>query len=268
MTCLTGYFGYLRPQDGPQPSLGEALIKADGKGAVAALMPSAMTSTGGQYILDVALFESIFQKDIRQLGPAIADAKQTLLANGSVAYEDVSRTFLLFGDPALVLQVPIPHKPKKIKVQRTQADIRISWQAVEDSSGDPVAGYNVYRSSTLDGIYTKINTELITATEFLDTDPAGVGASAAGASSAGTSYYAVTSVDDSGDESAQTLGSSPAAPGFSSDGGGDDGGGGGGCFIGVTARSNSGQGLRILVLIMIGLAITFCIKARRAASEM
>ena len=265
MTCLNGYFGYLRPLDGPQPSLGEALIKADGKGAIAALMPTAMTSTGGQHILDVALFESIFQKDIRQLGPAIADAKQTLLANGAAAYEEISKTFILFGDPALVLQVPIPHKPNQIEVQRTQAGIKISWQAVEDSSGNPVAGYNVYRSSSPDGIYTKINIELITATEFLDTDPAGVGASAAGAGSAGTTYYGITSVDDTGDESAQTLGNSPAAIGASSGGGGGGGAGGGGCFIGVTAPSNGGQGLWIWVLIILSPAMTLCIKACRTA---
>ena len=159
MTCLTGYFGYLDPQDGPEPSMAEALIKADGKGAIAALMPTAMTSTGGQHILDAALFEAIFTKDIRQLGPAIADAKQTLLANGGAEYEEISKTFLLFGDPALALQIPVPHKPTQIEVQRTQAGIMISWQAVADSSGNPVAGYNVYRSSTPDGIYTKINTE-------------------------------------------------------------------------------------------------------------
>ena len=91
MTCLTGYFGYLNPQSGPEPSLAEALIKADGKGAIAALMPTAMTSTSGQHILDVALFEAIFTKDIRQLGPAIADAKQTLLANGGAEYEEISQ---------------------------------------------------------------------------------------------------------------------------------------------------------------------------------
>jgi hypothetical protein len=256
MTCLTGYFGYLDPQDGPEPSLAEALIKADGKGAIALLMPTAMTSVGGQYILDVALFEAIFTKDIRQLGPAIADAKQTLLANGGSGYEEISKTFLLFGDPALALQVPVPHKPTQIEVQRTQEGIMISWQAVADSSGNPVAGYNVYRSSTPDGIYIKINTELITATEFVDTDPGGVGASVAGASSGGTSYYGITSVDDSGDESAQTLGSSPAAIGSSS-----GGGGGGGCFISVTAHSNSAQGLWILALMFISLTIFLYIQS-------
>jgi hypothetical protein len=264
MTCLTGYFGYLDPQDGPEPSLAEALLKADGKGAIAALMPTAMTSTGGQHILDVALFEAIFQKDIRQLGPAIADAKQTLLANGGAAYEEISKTFLLFGDPALALQIPIPHKPTEIEVQRTQAGIMISWQSVEDSNGNPVAGYNVYRSSTPGGIYIKINTELITATEFLDTDPGGAGASSAGGSGGGTSYYGVTSVDDSGDESAQTLGSSPAAIIESA---ASSAAGAAGCFINATAPSNSWQGLWIFAPMLISLAIVFCIKARSAAPK-
>jgi hypothetical protein len=231
-------------------------------------MPTAMTSTGGQHILDVALFEAIFTKDIRQLGPAIADAKQTLLANGGAAYEEISKTFLLFGDPALALQIPVPHKPKRIKVKRTQKGIMISWQAGTDSSGNPVAGYNVYRSSTPDGIYIKINTEIITATEFVDTDPGGVSASNAGGSGGGANYYGITSVDGSGDESAQTLGNSPAATGSSSGGGSGGGGaGGGGCFISVSAQSNSGQGLWILALIMISLTCVFSIKARRAAPK-
>ena len=251
MTCLTGYFGYLGPQDGPEPSLAEALLKADSKGAIAALMPTAMTSTGGQHILDSALFEAIFQKDIRQLGPAIADAKQTLLANGGEAYEEISKTFLLFGDPALALQVPIPHKPTGIEVQRTQEGIMISWQAAEDGSGNPLAGYNVYRSSTPGGNYIKINTELITDTEFLDSDPGGVGASSAGGGDGGAFYYGVTSVDDSGDESAQTLGSSPAAIIASV-----AGAGGGGCFIGATSQSNSWQSLWMLAILTFVMLIT------------
>jgi hypothetical protein len=264
MTCLTGYFGYLDPQNGPEPSLAEALIKADGKGAIASLMPTAMTSTGGQHILDNALFEAIFTKDIRKLGPAIADAKQTLLANGGAEYAEISKTFLLFGDPALALQVPLPHKPTGIEVQRTQDGIMISWQAVADSSGHPVAGYNVYRSSTPQGVYSKINTELITETEFLDADPDGVSAGGVSGASGGASYYGVTAVDDSGDESAQTLGSSPAAMIESAAG---SAAGAAGCFISVAAPSNSRIDLWVLMLAFIGLTITLCIKARQAAPK-
>jgi hypothetical protein len=271
MTCLTGYFGYLDPQDGPEPSLAEALIKADGKGAIASLMPTAMTSTGGQHILDTALFEAIFTKDIRQLGPAVADAKETLLANGGASYEEISKTFLLFGDPALALQVPLPHKPSGIEVERTEAGIMISWHPVADSGGNPVTGYNVYRSSTPGGIYTKINSELISETEFLDTDSGGVGASSVSGASGDAAYYGVTAVDDSGDESAQTLGSSPtgiieSATGSAS-GAASSAAGAVGCFISVAARSNSQIDLWLWVLMFIGLTIILCIKARSASPE-
>jgi hypothetical protein len=256
MSCLNGYFGYLDTQVGPEPSMAEALLKADGKGAIATLMPTAMTSTGGQHILDAALFEAIFQKDIRNLGAAIADAKHTLLANGGTAYEEISETFLLLGDPALELQVPIPHKPTEIEVQRTQAGIFIRWQAVEDSSGNPVAGYNIYRSASPDGNYSKINIELITETEYLDSDPEGVSASSSGSSGGSIFYYGVTSVDDSGDESAQTLGASPAILGASSGGGGGGGGGAaGGCFINTVAKSVSNWITWVLVTLIITLAI-------------
>jgi hypothetical protein len=219
-------------------------------------MPTAMTSTGGQHILDAALFEAIFQKDIRNLGAAIADAKHTLLANGGTAYEEISETFLLLGDPALALQVPIPHKPTAFEVQRTQAGIIISWQAVEDSSGNPVAGYNIYRSASPDGNYSKINIELITETEYLDSDPEGVSASSSGSSGGSIFYYGVTSVDDSGDESAQTLGASPAILGASSGGGGGGGGGAaGGCFINTVTKSVSNWITWVLVTLIITLAI-------------
>jgi hypothetical protein len=253
MSCLTGYFGYLDPQNGPEPSLAEALLRADGKGAVASLMPTGMTSTGGQHILDNALFEAIFTKDIRQLGPVVADAKQTLLANGGMAFEEVSETFLLFGDPALALKIPIPHKPAGVEVQQTEAGIAISWQAVEDCNGNPVAGYNVYRSTSPGGNYIRINAELIAGTEYLDTDPQGASAAGSEDGSAGTFYYGLTAVDDSGDESAQTLGASAAILGSASDGGSS--GGGGGCFISVTAESKNWPGLWVFVLFLSSIAI-------------
>jgi hypothetical protein len=261
MTCLSGYFAYLNKTVGPQPSLAEALLKADGKGAIATLMPTAMTSTGGQHILDAALFEALFQKDIRHLGPAIAEAKQTLLANGGAAYEEISETFLLLGDPALALKIPVPHKPAGIDVQRTAEGVLISWQAVEDSDGHAVAGYNVYRSTSPGGNYIKINAELITETEFLDTDPEGISAAGLEGGSAGTAYYGVTSVDAGGDESAQTLGSSPAAI-ISSAGAGA--GGGGGCFVQSVSQSIAQPWVWLFMILTIGIAIGYRQKVQGA----
>jgi CheY-like chemotaxis protein len=204
-----------------------------------------MTTTAGQRILNSALYEQIFSEDIRTLGPAIAAAKQILLANGA-HHEQVSDTFLLFGDPATQLKVPLPRMPKDVTIERRDDGVRIRWQAAKDSNGNPVAGYNVYRAGTAAGSFSRINSVLITETRYLDTGSAGAQGSAASASA--NYYYGVTAVDAGGDESAQTLGISPPSPATGSESGG--GGGGGGCFIATTTQSTFNITFNALIIIV------------------
>jgi hypothetical protein len=223
-------------------------------------MPTGMTTTAGQQILNNAVFEAFFTDDIRQLGPAIAAAKQTLLANGGAYFEQVSQTFLLFGDPALTLKIPLPRMPSGVKAYRyADGKVRIEWNAALDSNGNPVAGYNIYRASSPAGPYSRVNTELVTGTEFVDTEGA-VGIEEAGAS--GGSYYGVTAVDSFGDESAQSLGVSPATLSSSSN---SSGGGGGAaaaaCFVDTVGQPVSGQALWFVVLLAIAVAVTIRRKA-------
>jgi hypothetical protein len=246
MSCLTGNFGYVSAINGTVPSLAETLLLADSEGAVAALMPTAMTTTSGQHILNTALFEAFFTDDIRELGPAILAAKQVLLANGSAEYEKISQTFLLFGDPATALKIPLPRMPTVVKTVRQNNGVRITWNAALDSNSNAVAGYNIYRASSPAGPYSKINTALVTGTEFIDTSGTVVGAGSG--SGGGSSYYAVSSEDIDGDESAQSLGVSPASIVSS-------GSGGGGCFIDTVSQSMSKQGLWLVVLLTIGLVL-------------
>ncbi len=171
-------------------------------------MPTGMTTTAGQHIFNNAVFEAIFVNDIRQLGPAIAAAKQTLLANGDAYFEQISQTFLLFGDPAQTLKIPLPRMPSGVKAYWENNSVRIHWNAALDSNGNAVAGYNIYRASAPAGPYSRVNTELVSGTEFVDTDGT-VGINEGGG--AGGSYYGVTAVDSFGDESAQSLGISPAS---------------------------------------------------------
>jgi hypothetical protein len=205
MSCETGFFAY--PEVWFYPSLAEGLLRSSA-GAVAAFMPTGMTTTPGQRILNSALYEHIFSEDIRTLGPAIATAKQTLLANGNAYFEQISKTFLLFGDPATKLKVPLPYRPKGVTVRRQAQGKRISWQAATDSNGNPVAGYNIYRAATAAGPFSRINTALVTGTVFFDTD-SGPGIEAAAA--AGSGYYVVTAVDSGGTESVQSLAVKPAS---------------------------------------------------------
>jgi len=191
MSCLTGYFA--DPETWDFPSMTEVLLRSEGKGAVAAFMPTGMTSPEGQHILDAALFDAIFTEDIRILGPAISAAKQTLLANGA-QHEEVSETFLLFGDPAMTLKVPLPRRPTGVSIESTAQGVIITWNAATDCNGNHVSGYNVYRSTSAGGAYEKINVSLITETEYTDTS----------VESGTRYYYVVRSVDGDGDESVRS----------------------------------------------------------------
>jgi hypothetical protein len=248
MSCLTGNFGFVSASKGAVPSLAEVLLQADSEGAVATLMPTGMTTTAGQHILNTALFEAFFTDDIRQLGQAILAAKQVLLANGSAEYEKISETFLLFGDPAMALKIPLPRMPSGVKANRQNNGVRIQWNAALDSNGNAVAGYHVYRASSPAGPYSKINTALITGTEFVDTTGGEVGADAGG--SGGTYYYGVTSEDGDGDESAQSLGVSPASIVSSASSAAA-------CFIDTVGQSVSKQWFWLLVLLTVGLALCY-----------
>jgi hypothetical protein len=225
MTCLNGHFGY--PETGASSvSLAEVLLRSENKGALAAFMSTGMTQPEGQRILDTSLFEAIFKQDNRALGPAISSAKQTLLANGA-EFEDMSKTFILFGDPATKLKIPLPTVPSGLVAEVQGSSVVLSWQGATDANGGAIAGYNVYRSTTPGGPYTKVNTALITGAGFTDTS-----------AQTGTYYYVVTSVDSDGDESAPSnelvvlAGARTVSP--TSAGGG--GGGGGGCFISTIAN--------------------------------
>jgi hypothetical protein len=219
MSCLNGYFAY--PEAWNFPSLAEALLRSSGIGAAAAFMPTGMTPPEGQHILDTALFDAIFTEDIRALGPAISAAKQTLLANGGLDYEEISTTFLLFGDPAMTLKVPLPHRPEGLRAQGNGNAVDLSWNQATDCNSGAVSGYNLYRSTTPGGTYTQVNTSLITDNQYDDTSVA-----------AGTTYYyVVTSVDADGDESAQSQEASAGMQSANSSGGG----GGGGCFVNSVA---------------------------------
>jgi hypothetical protein len=226
MSCLNGHFVY--PEDWNYPSLAEALLRAEDKGAAAALMSTGQTTTKGQHILDTALFDAIFNQDIRVLGQAVSSAKQTLLANGGSLYDGVNETFLLFGDPAMTLKLPLPRAPEGLRAQGNLSAVDLSWDEATDCNGGGVSGYNLYRSTTPGGSYTKVNTTLITDNHYDDTSVA-----------AGTTYYyVVTSVDADGDKSAQSQEASGGTQSAKSVGtpSSEGGGGGGGCFIESVAK--------------------------------
>ena len=101
MTCANGYFVY---PSGYFNSIAEELLYSPSGGVVAILAPTGISYPNNQKLLDEGLFESIFVGDNFLIGPATAQAKLRVFENAGESGENVIRTFLLFGDPALELK--------------------------------------------------------------------------------------------------------------------------------------------------------------------
>lgn len=85
-----------------------------------------------------------------------------------------------------------PGTPTGVAAESANGGIRVSWAA----NTEPTAtNYNVYRSDSATGVFVKVNSGPVRATEFIDTTAPGNGA---------VSYYKVTAADDWGGESGQS----------------------------------------------------------------
>jgi hypothetical protein len=93
MTCLNGYF-----QDPYSETLGEALIKAKGGGAIAIWASSGLTEPDKQALMNKEIIKLLFGRDSLTLGEATAKAKKV------VSDQDIRKTWILFGDPATRLK--------------------------------------------------------------------------------------------------------------------------------------------------------------------
>src|SRR4029079_7511757 len=85
-----------------------------------------------------------------------------------------------------VRPVPLPAQVTGLQATGSQAGIALTWNA-SDATG--LTGYNVYRSSTAGGTYTKLTSSPVTTASYNDTAaPAGE-----------ASYYQVTAVNATGE---------------------------------------------------------------------
>ncbi len=120
LSCLNGYIGGFVQSAHTDangvgwrvdtPSLGEAFLLANNnRGAIAVFAASNVGYTGNHTIVDQKLMEEIFKRGNSLLGPAMTNAKILGLAS-SLEQESVD-SFILLGDPATRLKVPVPEQP-------------------------------------------------------------------------------------------------------------------------------------------------------------
>jgi Peptidase family C25 len=95
MDCLNGFF-----HDVYATSLSTSLLMAPNGGAVAVWASSGFTTAPPQASMDQALLRTLAANPSEALGQAILTAKST------ITDPDVRRTWILFGDPAMVVAFP------------------------------------------------------------------------------------------------------------------------------------------------------------------
>jgi len=92
-----------------------------------------------------------------------------------------------------MLDLVPPSVPIDLKAVGSQTSISLTWAHV---TAPDIAGYNIYRSTTPAGTYTKVNTVPTDRTSYYQDE---------GLSPLTRYYYKVTAVDSSGNESSQSL---------------------------------------------------------------
>jgi len=107
MTCLEGYFIAPSLANFDLSSLGESIVRAENKGAIASWSPSGMDVAEGHEYLNKGLYSAVFDDGVTQIGPATTQAKYNLYNNTS-SYRTLIDTYILFGDPATELHVLDP----------------------------------------------------------------------------------------------------------------------------------------------------------------
>ena len=97
MNCFNGYFHF--PYFN---SLAEELVKADGKGAIAAFSPSGLSLNGPAHRYHQALLHELFSGRHQRLGDAVLAAQESYAESG--AFPELLSIYHLLGDPALILR--------------------------------------------------------------------------------------------------------------------------------------------------------------------
>jgi hypothetical protein len=94
MDCLNGFF-----QFPVMDSLAEELLKAEGKGAIAAFAPSGLSVDDAAHFYHKAVLRQILSGRHSRLGDAILAAQEDYAQTG--AFPELLQIYHLFGDPAL-----------------------------------------------------------------------------------------------------------------------------------------------------------------------
>ena len=164
LSCYNGYF------DAPGvPSMAETLLRKDKSGIIAMLSATRLTYGSGNDALNTIIFDMIFQRNIRQLGPLSFDSKIEQLIENGRGQLNVMLEYTLFGDPAMNLAMADYEVETDIETRTVAAgqSLKVSPGQIVESTYDPtikqkrftpISNFNgrIYAKAVFPGTYSTV----------------------------------------------------------------------------------------------------------------
>ena len=135
LSCYNGYFD--KPDE---PSMAEKLLRKERGGIIAMLSATRLTYASGNDALNRIIFDMVFKRKVRQLGPLSFDSKVELLMTEGTGQIDVMMEYTLFGDPALQIAIANGEIRPAVETKTVApgATLRIAPGYIQTATYDPV----------------------------------------------------------------------------------------------------------------------------------
>ncbi len=167
LSCYNGYF------DAPgEPSMAEKLLRKDKSGIIAMLSATRLTYGSGNDTLNNIIFDMIFKRNIRQLGPISFDSKIEQMIEDGRGQLNVMLEYTLFGDPAMNLAMADYEVQADIETRTVAAGqlLKIAPGQIVEATYDPaikqkrftpISNFNgrVYVKAVFPGTYSTLEGE-------------------------------------------------------------------------------------------------------------
>ncbi len=145
LSCYNGYF------DKPgEPSMAEKMLRKENGGIIGMLSATRLTYGSGNEDLNRIIFDMLFQRDIRQLGPLSFDSKLEYLLTAGTSQLDIMLEYTLFGDPALRIAMADYEILPAIQTKTVKAGdtLKIAPGYVQNARYDYAQGKKVFTRNT------------------------------------------------------------------------------------------------------------------------
>ena len=145
LSCYNGYFD----QPG-EPSMAEKLLRKERGGIIGMLSATRLTYGSGNDALNRIIFDMLFKRNVRQLGPLSFDSKVELLMTEGTGQIDVMMEYTLFGDPALQIAIANGEIQPTVETKTVAPGdtLRIAPGHIQTATYDPVSRMKRFSKDT------------------------------------------------------------------------------------------------------------------------